>query len=189
MLTWYSSCRIWWISDILTSLWNSSRILFLWSSREITGRDMMKLSIVVHRQMCDLHFSRSFKIWRNWCNQRSIIYLVTLCITSKYLIIFDIIICNKHRELQVNRKNCRFVTLMFNNCDWCNLKQSWLIDLFIICWKLLFLCKSWLILSALILLLFNYLNLIYTFLLRFYLDLFALLTLVDLRIFLLRYFA
>ena len=76
---------------------------------------------------------------------------------------------------------------MFNNCDWCNLKQSWLIDLFIICWKFLFLCKSWLILSALILLLFNCSNLVYTFLLRSYLDLFALLTLVNLRIFLLKY--
>jgi len=67
------------------------------------------------------------------------------------------------------------------------LKQSWLIDLFIICWKFLFLCKSWLILSALILLLFNCSNLVYTFLLRSYLDLFALLTLVNLRIFLLKY--
>ena len=149
----------------------------------------MRLSIVVHQQMCNLHFSRSFKIWRYWCNQRFIIYLVTLCITSKYLIIFDIIICNKHKELQVNRKNCRFVTLMFNSCDWCNLKQSWLIDLFIICWKLLFLCKSWLILSALILLLFDCLNLIYTLLLKSCSNLFALSTFVDLRIFLLRYFA
>ncbi len=67
--------------------------------------------------------------------------------------------------------------------------------MFIICWKLLFLCKSWLILSALILLLFNYLNLIYTFLLRCCSDLaqiscsnlFVLLTFVDLRIFLLRF--
>ena len=149
----------------------------------------MRLSIIVHQQMCNLHFSRSFKIWRNWCNQRSIFYLVTLCITSKYLIIFDIIICNKHKELQVNRKNCHFVTLMFNNCNWCNLKQSWLIDLFIICWKLLFLCKSWLILSALILLLFNCLNLIYTLLLRSYSDISVLLTLVNLKIFLLRYLA
>ena len=48
------------------------------------------------------------------------------------------------------------------------MKQSWFIDLFIICWKLLFLCKSWLILSALILFLFNYLNLIYTLLLRYF---------------------
>ncbi len=117
MLTWYLSCRIQWISDILTSLWDSSRILFLWSLRKITDQDMMRLSIIVHQQMCNLHFSRSFKIWRNWCNQQFIIYLVILCITSKYLIIFDTIICNKHRKLQVNRKNCRFVTLMFNSCD------------------------------------------------------------------------
>ncbi len=117
MLTWYSSCRIRWISDILTSLWDSSRILFLWSSRKITDRDMMRLSIIVHQQMCNLHFSRSFKIWCNWCNQQSIIYLVTLCIISKYLIIFDTIICNKHKKLQVNRKNCHFVTLMFNSCN------------------------------------------------------------------------
>ncbi len=61
--------------------------------------------------------------------------------------------------------------------------------MFIICWKLLFLCKSWLILSALILLLFNCLNFIYTFLFRFYSNLFALSTFVDLRIFLLKYLA
>lgn len=55
---------------------------------------------------------------------------------------------------------------MKQNIHICNLKQSWLINLFIICWKLLFLCKSWLIFLALILLLFNYLNFIYTFLFK-----------------------
>ncbi len=55
---------------------------------------------------------------------------------------------------------------MKQNTHVCNLKQSWLIDLFIICWKFLFLCKSWLILLALILLLFDYSNLIYTLLLK-----------------------
>ena len=86
----------------------------------------------------------------------------------------------------VSTSNMMTIDDMKQNTHVCNLKQLWLIDLFIICWKLLFLCKSWLILLALILLLFNYLNFIYTLLFRSCLNLFALLTLVNLRIFLLR---
>ncbi len=93
----------------------------------------------------------------------------------------------------VSTSDMMIIDDMKQNTHVCNLKQSWLIDLFIICWKLLFLCKSWLILLALILLLFNCLNLIYTLLFKsclllsswssYYLNLLALSTLVAIFLF------
>jgi hypothetical protein len=64
--------------------------------------------------MCGLHLAGASKFGAIGAISDRLVS--TLRSISKYLVNFGTIICNKHNELQVDRKDYRFVTLMFNSC-------------------------------------------------------------------------